>query len=523
MLDSIFAILQRDGLERLVSGYQHSAPPADAKVFSSQSTSASRLPAKVDLRRWLTAVEDQQQSNSCTANAVAGAYEYLLKRHHSESAYDISRLFVYYNARRLADPNNISDQGSSIQLAIESLKRDGACAEDTWPFNLQQVNAEPSGDAYEEAGNFLVEEAELVPTNLNLWRHAIASGHPIIFGIKLFQSFDQLRKGVVPDPTGQDAGRDSHGNHAMLCVGFSDPDRVFIVRNSWGTTWGEQGYCYIPYSYMMNEECNLGDSWIVRQVQSPEPDETTWSDDEETILESVEGFLADISDEDYNALTQRMGRYPLEVRLALLFLEVAGADDNISSDEVNLISDQLEPVLSTLGSTISARELINNSKRLMGQANLVEGTVELFADSFSLEVLAGIVNQLLDISDADEEASEEESNLIEQIVGRWQVSLEEDEEPAADEAEEEEEEEEISEWDEEEQEQEEYQDETDDEGEEDGSEADESKEEEEEEEEEVSEGDEGEEEEYEDETDEAGESEEEGYEEEDYEEEEEEV
>jgi C1A family cysteine protease len=46
----------------------------------------------------------------------------------------------------------------------------------------------------------------------------------------------------------------------MLCVGYSDPDRVFIVRNSWGSDWGDKGYCYIPYDYLMSEKYNDGDS-----------------------------------------------------------------------------------------------------------------------------------------------------------------------------------------------------------------------------------------------------------------------
>lgn len=428
MLDTVFALLQRNGAERLVSGYHPGTPPANATIYGSQNPAAARQPAKVDLRPWLTAVEDQQNSNSCTANAVAGAYEYLLKRHHGSNAHDISRLFVYYNARYLADANSIRDEGSSIQLAIESLKQDGACSEDVWPFNLEQVNAEPSEEAYAEAGDFLVDTAEVVPTRLELWRQALASGHPIIFGIRLFQSFDQLRQGVVPDPSGQDAGRDSHGNHAMLCVGYSDPDRVFIVRNSWGPGWGDKGYCYIPYNYMMNQECNLGDSWIVRQIQTPDPDESTWSDDDESILESVEGFLANLSDEEYDTLVQRMGRYPLEVRLALLFLQVAGADESISAEETDLIAEQLEPVLSTLGSDISARELMANARGLLDHWELVDDSVDLFAELLDTDVLAGIGNQLLAISDADEDASEAETELISEIVERWQLTLEDEEE-----------------------------------------------------------------------------------------------
>jgi hypothetical protein len=95
----------------------------------------------------MTAVENQGELMSCVANAVAGAYEYLVKRHQGEEAYDVSRLFVYYNARAKEGPVN-EDSGSYIADAISSLGEFGACSEETWCYDPQQVNAEPSADAY---------------------------------------------------------------------------------------------------------------------------------------------------------------------------------------------------------------------------------------------------------------------------------------------------------------------------------------------------------------------------------------
>jgi len=42
----------------------------------------------------------------------------------------------------------------------------------------------------------------------------------------------------------------SLGGHAVMCVGFNDETRTFIMRNSWGPEWGDQGYFYIPYEYL---------------------------------------------------------------------------------------------------------------------------------------------------------------------------------------------------------------------------------------------------------------------------------
>lgn len=114
-------------------------------------------------------------------------------------------------------------------------ERKGACSENTWPYEIDKYSEQPPEEAYEEAANFVVEDMQLVPVSLDAWKQALAEGHPIIFGLSLFNSFDAQRKpGLVPAPTPSEVSRESHSGHAMLCVGYSDPDKVFIVRNSWG-------------------------------------------------------------------------------------------------------------------------------------------------------------------------------------------------------------------------------------------------------------------------------------------------
>ena len=53
------------------------------------------------------------------------------------------------------------------------------------------------------------------------------------------------------------------GGHAMCAVGFDDERQVFIVQNSWGTEWGDHGFCYVPYELMTNERY-VYDIWTFR-------------------------------------------------------------------------------------------------------------------------------------------------------------------------------------------------------------------------------------------------------------------
>jgi C1A family cysteine protease len=265
------------------------APPK-ARAYGTNRYTAEELPPKVDLREHMTKVEDQSRVNSCTANALVGAYEYLAKRILGFSG-DVSRLFVYFNARKYDGIKG--DQGSTICGSIAVLEEVGACTEETWPYDPKIVNRRPSEEAYEEAKRFLIEEAEEINVDLYAMKHCLAEGYPFAFGLLLFSSFDRARrKGIVPMPDlSTEEGRKTHGAHAMLCVGYSDKSQAFIVRNSWGEDWGDKGYCYIPYDYMTDPDL-CWDCWTIRAVTDIDFSPDVWYEDDE------EDYYYD--DEDYD-------------------------------------------------------------------------------------------------------------------------------------------------------------------------------------------------------------------------------
>ncbi|MEO1272636.1 MAG: C1 family peptidase, partial [Myxococcota bacterium] len=337
-----------DGSDLDIGGYIQSQVSDAIRLFSS-SGSVARLPQKVDLRTYMTPIENQKHTSSCVANAVAGAYEYLMARTHGQS-YDVSRLFIYYNGRSLLGIED-RDDGTSIAAAIDSLRQYGACSEETWPFREDEVNTEPDEEAYDEAAQFLIEDVARVPTELEAWKSCLAEGYPIIFGIRLYRSFDNLRRGVVPVPSDNEASRESHGGHAMLCVGYSEPDQMFIVRNSWGSGWGEQGYCYIPYTYLLDTRFNGGDTWMIRQIEELELDEELWDDDDTPMLEAVEHEFGLMSDGEFADLIDACGDVPIETRIALLMVAAAAHDGDLDDDEADRIVGFLEHTLEVLGAT----------------------------------------------------------------------------------------------------------------------------------------------------------------------------
>lgn len=147
-----------------------------------------------------------------TANSLAGAYEYLLRKSTGENI-DVSRLFIYYNARmKKKGTTTVSDSGCSMTNAIEALEEMGTCLESVWPYDISNVNARPEERAYDQAKDHQITSALKVNVDLIEMKTCLAQGFPFAFGLRLYKSFDKAAKtGVVSMPDASEQGRTEHG------------------------------------------------------------------------------------------------------------------------------------------------------------------------------------------------------------------------------------------------------------------------------------------------------------------------
>ena len=206
------------------------------------------LPDHVDLRAHCSPVESQLNTNSCVANAVVGALEFHQKRN-GLPATDLSRLFVYYNARKLAG-NQTQDIGSFIHHGMAAVLAHGACEERMWPFMEAMVNTEPTMGCYQNASQYEAVQFARTP-----WGEpaliALSQGLPVVFAIYAPFDYYQVadKTGMMPRPDQVKSSQPPSG-HAMLIVGFNLEKRAYLVRNSWGRGFADQGYCWIPFDTM---------------------------------------------------------------------------------------------------------------------------------------------------------------------------------------------------------------------------------------------------------------------------------
>ena len=173
----------------------------------------------------------------------------------------------------------------------------------------------------------------------------------------------------------------------------------------------------------MSEELNNGDAWIIKRVDPIEPDESSWGQDDESILEVLDGYLHDLSDGEYNDLVSAMGEVPLEVLLALLFLKAAYSDGTLDAIEVDTTASYLQPVLDQLGSTVSTKTLIQNSKKRLINHDLIDSSINLLNEQLSNVVLAGIPNQIIALASVDDKETNQEDRWIERLASSWQLEI----------------------------------------------------------------------------------------------------
>lgn len=258
-------LLQFPILRKYLDKIQQKANSGDNSNEGDGSAGLTNLPEFVDLSFWCSPVEDQGSLNSCTANAAIALMEYFQKKSFRKYI-DSSRLFLYKATRNLMQIEG--NVGTSIRSTMKAMALFGVPPEEYWPYQEDKVNEEPIPFCYAFAQNyqalkyFRLDAAGIQPNSLLAQIKAIlVAGIPCVFGFTLYNSIydDSNPRGHIPYPHKRDK---AEGGHAVVAVGYDDYKQIknadgdkskgaLLIRNCWGTQWGEGGYGWLPYDYVL--------------------------------------------------------------------------------------------------------------------------------------------------------------------------------------------------------------------------------------------------------------------------------
>lgn len=205
-------------------------------------------------------IYDQGAIGSCTANAFCSVFKYL----QDDKSFEPSRMYVYFKERMVeSSDGTVSDSGAFVIDGCQYVAQNGVCSEKTWPYKVENVNIGPPSSCDEEAKSHKIGRVTSIRVDdknlISTIGYFIVQDVPVMMAFGVYDSISETGPdGIIkmPHPESYNDHKDKSdrfaGGHEVVIIGFDAEKQLFKIANSWGETWGEKGYGYMPYAYVNN-------------------------------------------------------------------------------------------------------------------------------------------------------------------------------------------------------------------------------------------------------------------------------
>lgn len=208
------------------------------------------LPTALDWRdnngNWVTPVKAQGACGSCWDFSAIAQVEswWMIYHQRPDSLPDLSEQYILC----AADAGDCT--GGGVETALTFIQENGVPPEAYFAYQADETLSCPPGlDQWAEQMTTFPDwgYVTLGEADVDLIKQAVMR-HPVSVTYTVFADFYSYQSGIYEHVTGAE-----EGGHAVLIVGWDDADRCWIVKNSWGPNWGENGYFRIRWG-----ECGMG-------------------------------------------------------------------------------------------------------------------------------------------------------------------------------------------------------------------------------------------------------------------------
>jgi C1A family cysteine protease len=213
---------------------------------------ATPIPASKDLREPWWKIGDQGDTGSCVGWAAADS---VLRWHFTKMSKlskdnKLSVRFIWMAAKETdeftSQPTTfIESDGTSLKSALDIARKYGNVVDSTLPFGSNELYKDEPETFYAEAAQLKIASYINLGKNPTKWRQWLAHKGPILTCLECDDTWMNATQtgGVLNSFDAMSAD----GGHAVAFVGY-DANR-FIVRNSWGNSWGHNGFAYASNEY----------------------------------------------------------------------------------------------------------------------------------------------------------------------------------------------------------------------------------------------------------------------------------
>jgi C1A family cysteine protease len=216
---------------------------------------AGTAPTNVDLREAWWKIGDQKDSGSCVGWAVGDGVlrHYLTKKGRLNEKDRLSVRYIWMAAKETDEFDDrpttfLDDAGTSIGSAFRVVRRFGCVTEDMLPFGGLSFSGF-SEEFFASAQNLKVEPFTKIQNDPDVWKRWLAEQGPMAGRLLIDRSFAMADTTAPLLDKYRSFAEPWQFPHAVCIVGYTTGNE-FIIRNSWGATWGKDGFALATIEYM---------------------------------------------------------------------------------------------------------------------------------------------------------------------------------------------------------------------------------------------------------------------------------